>query len=153
MKILLALDALERSRDALDWVRTASAEGPAQVSVLNVVAPGADPEGAAAAPYARGGYPGAGAWESPMLHEQALADAQRRLRESGVEAEVKLVHGDPHDAILEEARAGAYDLLVLGTRDSGLLGTTSSRIAEDAPCAVEIVGRTHLVHVSRRSRG
>jgi nucleotide-binding universal stress UspA family protein len=149
MKILLAVDELERSSDALEWT-AAHTHAPDSVTVVNVVPPGASPEGAVAAPGARGGYPGVGAWEGALTHEHVLADAQRRLRERGVEAEVKLVHGDPRTAILAESEAGAYDVIVLGTRDSGLLGTLSSRIAQDAGCRVEIVGKTHLVHIEPR---
>ena len=149
MRILLAVDELPRSLDALEWTAT-HAEASDRVTCVNVVPGGASPEGAPAAPGARGGYPGVGAWEAPGTHERALVDAQRHLRDHGIESEVKLVHGDPRSAILAEGEAGGYDLIVVGTRGSGLLGTLSSRIAQDAKCAVEIVGRKHLVHVEPR---
>lgn len=93
------------------------------------------------------------AWtESAGLFE-ATRDAAAQIAEQQVEAvlgeghdvQVSLVQGDASDALLEAA--GGAELLVVGNRGRGalkeaLLGSTSGRVADHAPCPVVIV-RAH----------
>ncbi|MCC6750378.1 MAG: universal stress protein [Deltaproteobacteria bacterium] len=70
---------------------------------------------------------------------------------SGIETDRKpmrradVVEGGPLDAILERAKSGAYDLIVMGTHGrTGLarvtLGSVAERVVRQAPCPVLTVG-------------
>jgi nucleotide-binding universal stress UspA family protein len=52
-------------------------------------------------------------------------------------------HGDPADAIVEAAWTERPDVVVVGARHhrwvARLLGSVSGKVAEGAPCRVEIV--------------
>jgi nucleotide-binding universal stress UspA family protein len=73
-----------------------------------------------------------------------MARAAAQAEALGVKAETVIRGGRPVDAIVEEAKASAADLLVVGSRGRHgarrfLLGSISSRIAEYAECDVLIV--------------
>ncbi len=78
--------------------------------------------------------------------EKAKERASRRLKErppvGGVpEITTKLIMGGPLGEILEEARQGQYDLIVIGTHGrTGLkhffLGSVAERVIRAAPCPV-----------------
>jgi nucleotide-binding universal stress UspA family protein len=64
-----------------------------------------------------------------------------------VQAETKVANGDPADEIVQEARAGDYDAIIVGTRELGpivgrLLGSVSRKVVHDAPCAVIVAGES-----------
>jgi nucleotide-binding universal stress UspA family protein len=84
---------------------------------------------------------------------EATYDAAARIAEqqvksvvgAGHDVAVSVVQGEASDALLEAARGA--DLLVVGNRGRGklkeaLLGSTSGRVADHAPCPVVIV-RAH----------
>lgn len=90
------------------------------------------------------------AWTESTEMLQATRDAAARVAEQQVESvlgaghdvEVSLVQGDASDALLDAARGA--DMLVVGNRGRGalkeaLLGSTSGRVADHAPCPVVIV--------------
>ncbi len=88
-----------------------------------------------------------------VQEEKELADLQyRRLldgalvqaRAAGVELTAMMRPGHPAQTIVEVARAGNFDLIVVG--HSGLsgvwaafLGTTAEKVSRHAPCSVLIV--------------
>jgi nucleotide-binding universal stress UspA family protein len=85
--------------------------------------------------------------------EEALAEAQRILEEArrvalnagGPEPKVEWLAGQPAETIVETARAGDYDLVVVGTLGRGrlgaaLLGSVSSAVAAHAGRPVLVVG-------------
>ncbi len=133
MKVLVAYDGFEHSRFALDETAKIAREENADVTVLGVVAPDA-----------RGTKSGGHVGLAPHA-DVDVAFAQGYLRERGIEAESKTAHGVPAEKILEEARAGDYDLIVVGTRGLGpigrlLLGSVSHKVTAEAPCAVIVAG-------------
>ena len=80
------------------------------------------------------------------ISERILIDARTRAEAIGapdVATEVKW--GDPAEAIIEAARAGQADTIVIGRRGRGsvlaglLLGSVSQKVASLAPCIVTIV--------------
>ncbi|MBN2043773.1 MAG: universal stress protein [Anaerolineales bacterium] len=90
--------------------------------------------------------------EEMLETETPLARHLRRcaslLTEKGIDAEIKVRHGDVVEAILEETASGKYDLIVLGSSESWtlqglLLGNVTQQIINRAPCAVLVV--KHLV--------
>jgi nucleotide-binding universal stress UspA family protein len=140
MKVLVAYDGLEHSAFALDKAaEVATAEG-AEVSILSVVAP--DARGTKS-----GGHVG------PAPHADADVEyARNYLRERGVEAAGKVAHGDPAEEIVSEARAGDFDLIVMGTRELGpmvgrLMGSVSRKVVQHAPGEVMVVGKSGAARV------
>ena len=75
--------------------------------------------------------------------ERRIQLVRRRARASGVLATSVVWHGDPAEAILEAAWTERPDVLVVGARHhrwlARLLGSVSGRVAQEAPCRVEIV--------------
>ena len=84
---------------------------------------------------------------------EALAEAQRILEDARnvalnagtLEPQVEWLAGQPAETIVETARAGDYDLVVVGTHGRGrigaaLLGSVSSAVAAHAGRPVMVVG-------------
>ena len=85
---------------------------------------------------------------------EALAEAQRILEDArnvalnvgSLEPQVEWLAGQPAETIVETARAGDYDLVVVGTHGRGrigaaLLGSVSSAVAAHAGRPVMVVGK------------
>ena len=92
---------------------------------------------------ARGGGP-IDPTDSPQMHKQELAHAQAFLAEHGLEAKLQPALGDPADTIVDVAEREGADLIVVGTREPGmlerLLGTSvSAGVSRRAHCDVLIV--------------
>jgi nucleotide-binding universal stress UspA family protein len=73
-----------------------------------------------------------------------LAAARARAQEAGIELKVLLRAGHPAKTIIEVAREGDFDLILVG--HSGLSGvwakfrgTTAEKVSRHAPCGVLIV--------------
>ena len=73
---------------------------------------------------------------------EVIGAAEAVVRGSGVsEFTSQLVSGDPAHAIVEEAKLFKADLIVMGRRGLGsltglLVGSTTAKVAQLAPCAV-----------------
>lgn len=137
MKIVLAYDGAAHTKPALEETARLAREHGAKVTVLSIVAPQDSPSH----------------FGTIMPHAQNdAAMAHAFLSERGVESEIKVEVGDPAEEILREARAGAYDLIVTGTRGRGpvarmLLGSVSRAVTADPPCPVLVVSEEHRVRV------
>lgn len=121
---------VDGSAESLFAVRQAARLRPPEGSILLV----------AAVSFAKAAHAGMAASHAAELlqteAEEALAEAQRL-----VEAEGKIVNGDPATVILNEAQRAT--LLALGShgrrRSAGiLLGTVAARMLREAPCSVLI---------------
>ncbi|HWC04295.1 MAG TPA: universal stress protein [Methylomirabilota bacterium] len=137
-RILVAVDGSDRSLDA---VRFAARLASALSAELNIMTVYHAPSDALGEPnYSR-------------ALEEALAEAQRILEEArrvalnagGPEPKVEWLAGQPAETIVETARAGDYDLVVVGTLGRGrlgaaLLGSVSSAVAAHAGRPVLVVG-------------
>jgi len=77
--------------------------------------------------------------------KQELTDAAEYLRAKGIEPKTVEAHGlDVGDAILEEARGAAADLIVVGSSGKNLaerivLGSVSSKVVHGSPRDVLVV--------------
>lgn len=75
--------------------------------------------------------------------ERGVGALLRRARASGVRATTFIWHGDPAEAIVEAAWTERPDVLVVGARQrrwvARLLGSVSAKVADEAPCRVEVV--------------
>ncbi len=80
--------------------------------------------------------------------EQIVRAAQERHADSGVDIDVKVVDADPVSALIEEARDGHYDLLVMGNKGmTGITrflkpGSVPSKVSHHLPCSLLIVKTT-----------
>jgi nucleotide-binding universal stress UspA family protein len=84
--------------------------------------------------------------------EADVAYASTYLGHRGLEVVGKVAHGDPADEILEEARAGDYDQILVGTRELGpvagrIMGSVSRKVVQHAPCAVIVAGKSGAVRL------
>ncbi|MDR1955014.1 MAG: universal stress protein [Candidatus Methanoplasma sp.] len=66
-----------------------------------------------------------------------------KARAAGVEVEEKLLEGTPAKAILQEAEAGGYDVIVMGTLGRTgisklLMGSVAEKIVQNAKCPVMV---------------
>jgi nucleotide-binding universal stress UspA family protein len=77
-------------------------------------------------------------------YSRLLARARDRAREEGVELQTLMRAGHPAQTIVEVAKEGEFDVILVG--HSGLsgvwaafLGTTAEKVSRHAPCSVLIV--------------
>jgi nucleotide-binding universal stress UspA family protein len=78
------------------------------------------------------------------MSKRILIDARKRAEAIGAPVTTEAKWGDPAEAILEAARTGHVDTIVMGRRGRGrllgiLLGSVSQKVASLAPCSVTIV--------------
>lgn len=133
MKIVVGYDGSDAARRALE--RAVELDGETDpVTVISVVE--------MHIPVARG----AGSIDPSDRKErlEALREAERILRERGVEVRAVEGHGDPARTIVAEARDSDADIVVVGTRGRGgvkgsLLGSVSTSVVHRAPCDVMVV--------------
>ena len=145
-RIVVGIDGTDNSSAALRWAVEEAALRGATVEAVHAwsFVPVTTPADSGLVPMA---------WTEGTEMFEASQEAAARLAENQVgdvlgpdsDVTVTLVQGDASDALLEAA-AGA-DLLVVGNRGRGafaeaLLGSTSGRISDHAPCPVVIV-RAH----------
>ena len=82
--------------------------------------------------------------DPPELHREELKRAEALLEERGVEADYQVALGDPADAILELAEKHGADMIVVGSREVGLIQrllgqSVSGAVQRKAHCDVLIV--------------
>lgn len=133
MKILLAIDSLASSDLIVNEVAARAWPKGAAVCVLKVV------EAVAPCP----GVPDA---ESPANAEtQALVESTaEQFVSRGIEADWKIIEGNPQTSIVEYARHWGADFIFVGShRDHRLtpfsLGSVARAVVQNASCSVEIV--------------
>jgi nucleotide-binding universal stress UspA family protein len=134
--IAVAYDATSEAENALAFATGLAADLGARLLLLGVVEPGpfAHPE---ASPEM---------WRSLHRHRSgSLEHAADRCREHGLDVTTRLLEGDPADELAAAAAQDA-DLLVTGSRSFGPLratvaGSTSSKLADRAPCPTVVVPR------------
>jgi nucleotide-binding universal stress UspA family protein len=140
-KILCAIDFSDSSRKAL---QRASAYASAFSAVLDVVH--AVPSHAIKDRWSQGEQSG----KSDMDEFDRTMKAEARealigmIRDSGVQAEGKVVHGNPAEMICAAAETGEYDLIIMGARGLSyikglLIGSTTEAVLKTSPCPVLIV--------------
>jgi nucleotide-binding universal stress UspA family protein len=85
-------------------------------------------------------------WENELAveAESVIEDARRTLERHSLSANTIVAEGDPALEIVSEAENGDYDLIVMGATGGAdlkhsLLGSVSTRVAQDAPCSVFVV--------------
>ena len=141
MKILIALDDSEHSDRALEFVTRMRWPAGSRVIAVSTL----QPRAAVMASAQETAAAAAAMLEEQREHAEALlARAESTLRESGFTSEVRMLTGDPREALIHLAQAERADLLVVGSRGrTGLtklmLGSVSSHVVTHAPCSVLVV--------------
>jgi nucleotide-binding universal stress UspA family protein len=145
-RIVVGVDGSEESAAALRWAVEEAKLRDARVEAVHAwsFVPMATTADSGLVPMA---------WTESTEMLTATHEAAARVAEEQVESvlgaghgvDVSLVQGDASDALLATAKGA--DLLVVGNRGRGalkemLLGSTSGRVADHAPCPVVVV-RAH----------
>jgi nucleotide-binding universal stress UspA family protein len=145
-RILVPVDFSPHSEKAVRYAMTLANRFGARVSLLHVVED----------PFVTG------AWQAeafvPNMPElldvlakaaqSQMAELQTRVAAQGVALTTTIIKGQPAGAIVDEATAGDFDLIVMGTHGrTGLshafLGSIAERVVQKAPCAVLTVRETN----------
>jgi len=79
----------------------------------------------------------------------ATSYVAERAKAAGVDAEEKLIEGTPSKVILQEADAGGYDVIVMGSLGRTgisklLMGSVAEKIVQNAKCPV-LVAKSPIV--------
>jgi nucleotide-binding universal stress UspA family protein len=141
-KILVGIDGSDHADHALDFALDLAQKYSAKILLLTVVPPVFLP------------IP-----SENVMKSQAIADATIELENSfraalskaeektkkniHLSVSTKLEHGDPDELIVETAKTGNFDIIVIGSRGLGhrdhALGSVSSNVADQANCPVLLV--------------
>ena len=148
-KILVAFDGSESANKALDFALDIAAKYSAEILIVSILQPVITPMfqypelGVSAAPpatmisYAK---------ELRDRHKKVLSAALRMVKKvkPSLKVSTKLLEGRPSNKIVETAKQGNFDIIVLGSQGLGgikkfFLGSVSHRVADEASCPVLIV--------------
>jgi nucleotide-binding universal stress UspA family protein len=140
-KILVPIDLSAAGMRLLEQAHTFAAKFSATIDLLYVWTPPA-----LQAPEMM--LIGVGAAEQPLLEwlrsnaQEQLSKFESQAQSAGLAiAQSYCELGDPATTILERARIGGYDLLVMGTHgrtglSHALMGSVAEKVVRRAPCAV-----------------
>jgi nucleotide-binding universal stress UspA family protein len=152
-KILVVLDGSKYSDNALDFALDLADKYSAEVLLLSVaptafypsfIAPGAFPR--AFHRFISSAVIDSSARELEAGFEGVLSEALKKAEKvkSKLNVSTKLVTGRIAEKIIQTAKEGNFDIVVMGSRGLGgikkfFLGSVSDRVADDALCPVLIV--------------
>lgn len=132
-KILVPLDGSEHSRRALRYALGLAQAQNAHVALLHCLD---------RIPMLIGGEPRK-ELEKELVREaeKLLAPFAKKVREIGVEPALIIKEGHPGEVIVQEAKSGDYDLIVMGSRGLSalqglLMGSDAHRVLSAAHCPV-----------------
>jgi nucleotide-binding universal stress UspA family protein len=138
-KILVPVDFSPHAERAFHYAKTLAHRLGATLALLHVVED----------PFVTGAWsPEVYVPNVPELLENLISGAERQLatlKESsaalGLTAETAVITGRPANAIVEHAKDGGFDLIVMGTHGrTGLshvvMGSVAERVVRKAPCPV-----------------
>jgi nucleotide-binding universal stress UspA family protein len=149
-KILIAVDGSEHSKKALNYAIELTEKCDGKITIINVystVVPQTQPIDGLSTPAMSGTSAALAAKmaeDAKLRGEQILVEAERFAKELGVQVEKVLREGEAVNEIVAEAKAGNFNLVVVGHRGMSklrelLLGGVSEGVSHKAPCPVLIV--------------
>ena len=144
MKVLIGVDDSPHSQAAVEFVQKMSWPAETRMLVVSSLAPEATRFGAY--------EPSAAVKAAGMVErirefqEELVTRSQQKLTEAGLEAEGRVIEGDPREALLEAASKAGADLIVVGSHgrtglEKLLMGSVASHIVAHASCSVLVVRR------------
>lgn len=142
MRVLIGVDGSPHAETTLEFVRRMSWQAGTTMIVASAVQL---PFGAYAETYAPVAMD-IGIWLEQLtaMHRDVASRGARTLTEAGLEAEMRVLPGDPREALIAEARKERSDLIVVGSHGhSGLekilMGSVATHVVSHAPCSVLVV--------------
>jgi nucleotide-binding universal stress UspA family protein len=138
----VAIDGSDHSSHALDFALDLARKYSAKILLLTVVPPVFLP------------IPSLNVMKSQAVADasvelensfrQVLSVAEEKVKkQTSLNVFTRLEHGNPDEVIIETAKLGDFDMIVIGSRGLGrrdyALGSVSSRVADNATCPVLIV--------------
>jgi nucleotide-binding universal stress UspA family protein len=139
MKVLVATDGSPCAHEALDLVANIPWPEGSCIDLVTVV----DRATAAYAPSIPGAVPDPVEREVPLIGglAQDLDREAQPLRDNGLTVDTHVLLGRPATAIVEQAEAANADVIVVGSRGHGtigsmVLGSVSAEVADHAHCPV-----------------
>ena len=141
-KILVAIDGSDHADHALGYAIDLASKYSAKLLLLTVVPPVFLP--LPSLNVVKSQAIADASSELEKVFKAALSKAEERARRvSSLSVFTRLEHGNPDEVIVETAKTGDFDVVVVGSRGLGrrdfALGSVSSRVAENASCPVLIV--------------
>jgi nucleotide-binding universal stress UspA family protein len=144
MNVLVGLDDSRCSEVVLERIATMLWPKDARFLVLSAVPPIFVGPGEAASTDAVGHL----LEEQERYHLEIAKRGTERLRNAGLQVETKVAVQDPRSALVDAARAGRVDLIVVGSHGRTgfqklLLGSVASHVVTHAPCSVLVIREPH----------
>ena len=143
-KILVATDGSNLAGKSLDFALDLAKKYSAEVTILTVVDLPSNSfwaQGTTFAPISSQKY----LEKLEIFHKKILTEAAKKAKATAkISVTKRLSNGRPAEKIIEVAKEGSFDLIVMGSRGLGgikefFLGSVSDRVADEAPCPVLIV--------------
>jgi len=141
-KILVAIDGSEASKHALDFAVNLAEQISAEMQLLTVVPPVLLPSLGLYKVRSKAIRECTDEMETIFWEILAKAQSEVEKRSPKLKISTKLKMGEPHKQIVQIAKLGNFDLIVMGSRGLGsrftALGSVSSRVIDEAPCPVAV---------------
>jgi nucleotide-binding universal stress UspA family protein len=141
-KILVAIDGSEASKHAMDFAVDLAEQTSAEIQLLTVVPPVLLPSLGFYKVKSKAIRECADELETIFWEILAKSLDEVQKRRPKLKVSTKLEMGEPHKKIIQTAKLGNFDLIVMGSRGLGsrftALGSVSSRVIDEASCPVAI---------------
>lgn len=142
-KILVAFDGSEHAERALDFALDLAQKYSAKTTLLTVVPPLFLPLHSMAIATTELMLEANRQLENVFMGTLFRAEEKARNEKPQLKIATKFAHGRPEEVIIETAKEGNFNLIVMGSRGLGrradALGSVSSSVADCATCPVMIV--------------
>ena len=139
----MALDGSDHAERALDFALDLAHKYSAEIQLLSVVPPCFLPSQSMYLIKSEAIDDCVKQLETAFRGILSEADEKVKKEKPYLKASTKLETGDPAEKILETAKRGSFNIIVMGSRGLGrrdyALGSVSSRVVDNAPCPVLIV--------------
>jgi nucleotide-binding universal stress UspA family protein len=150
MRVLLAYDGSRDAQQAANLVAATAWPPGSTVRVIGVIEPAV--LAATAWPTAMPDYFAEADQQLTDYYTNELAEVVKRLEATDRAVESAVLRGRPATAIVDEAAAFAADLVVVGSRGRGaigslILGSVSGEVVDHAPCPVLIARGSTVTRV------
>ena len=141
-KVLAAIDGSDHADHALDFALDLANKYSAKILLLTAVPPVFLPMPALNVMKSKAVAEASAELENSF--RAALSNAEEKAKRlTSLNVFTRLEHGNPDEVIIDTAKIGEFDIVVVGSRGLGrrdyAIGSVSSRVAENATCPVLIV--------------
>ena len=142
-KILVAIDGSDCAKRALDFALDLAHKYSAEIQLITIIPPCFLPSQSMYLIKSEAIDDCIKQLETAFRGILSEADEKVKKEKPYLKASTKLETGDPGEKILETAKRGSFDIIVMGSRGLGrrdyALGSVSSKVADHAPCPLLII--------------